>query len=138
MTRPIMRAALLILALAGATAAAGCDRTTTERAREEARETAGTAGAKARELGQEVAQRTEAAAEQARQEAAEGTITGKIKAKMALDDTIRARDIGVETEGTVVTLTGTVETEAQRDRALQLARETDGVTRVVDKLQLRR
>lgn len=137
MARTMMRAALLILALAAVTAA-GCDRTTTERAREEARETAGTAGAKARELGQEVAQRTEAAADQARQEAAEGAITGKIKAKMALDDTVRARDIGVETEGTVVTLTGTVETAAQRDRALQLARETEGVTRVVDKLQLRR
>jgi osmotically-inducible protein OsmY len=35
-----------------------------------------------------------------------------------------------------VTLTGTVETNDERERALRLARETDGVTNVVDKLQV--
>ena len=67
---------------------------------------------------------------------AEGTLTTKIKAKMALDDLVKARTISVETTGTVVTLTGRVSSKAERDRAVRLAQETDGVTKVVDKLQI--
>ena len=37
----------------------------------------------------------------------------------------------------VVTLNGTVDSAAQRDRAVQLARETEGVTSVVDELKIR-
>jgi osmotically-inducible protein OsmY len=44
----------------------------------------------------------------------------------------------VDTVGATVTLSGVVATEAQRQRALQLARETDGVKQVVDQLQVRR
>ena len=69
---------------------------------------------------------------------AEGTLTTKIKAKMALDDLVKASAIGVETTGTVVTLTGKVASAAERDRALRIVRETDGVTKVVDKLQIAR
>lgn len=61
-------------------------------------------------------------------------LTTKIKAKMALDDVVKARDINVTTNGTTVTLTGTVSSKAERERALSLARETDGVTRVIDEL----
>ena len=69
---------------------------------------------------------------------AEGTITSKIKAKMALDDHVKARTISVETTGSVVTLTGRVGSKSERDRAVRLAQETDGVTKVVDKLQVGR
>ena len=114
----------------------------------------GTAGEKARAAGQvgektEVADRTAAAAEVAREktgEAAvrarkafgEGSLTAKIKAKMALDDHVKALDLNVDTVGTVVTVSGIVNNEAERDRALHLARDTAGVTQVVDKLQIRR
>jgi hyperosmotically inducible protein len=81
---------------------------------------------KAREVGAEVGEKTAAAAEQA-----------KIKAKMALDDSVKALDIDVDTQGSTVTLSGVVATESQHQRALQLARETDGVTRVVDRLRVR-
>lgn len=57
-----------------------------------------------------------------------------IKAKMALDDAIEAARIDVDTAGGVVTLTGSVRSQAERERALRLARETDGVTSVVDRL----
>ena len=67
----------------------------------------------------------------------EGSLTMKIKSKMALDDSVRARTINVDSNGSVVTLTGTVETSAEREKAVRLARETDGVTNVVDKLQVR-
>jgi osmotically-inducible protein OsmY len=68
----------------------------------------------------------------------EGTLTMKIKSKMALDDSVKARTINVDTAGSVVTLTGMVETTAERERAVRLARETDGVTNVVDKLEVRK
>jgi osmotically-inducible protein OsmY len=79
----------------------------------------------------------EAAVDEARQAIDSGALTAKIKAKMALDDTVKAMNINVDTNGSVVTLRGTVESHAQRERALQLARETDGVSSVVDQLQIR-
>ena len=68
---------------------------------------------------------------------AESAITAKIKSKMVLDDLVKARTIDVSTTGSVVTLTGTVASPAERDRAVRLAKETNGVTNVVDKLQIR-
>jgi hyperosmotically inducible protein len=67
----------------------------------------------------------------------DGGLTAKIKAKMALDDHVNARAINVDAAGSVVTLSGVVATEDQRQRALRLARETQGVARVVDQLQIK-
>jgi hyperosmotically inducible periplasmic protein len=64
----------------------------------------------------------------------EAELTGKIKSKMALDELVRARTIDVSTTKGVVTLTGTVRSIAERDQALRLARDTAGVTQVVDRL----
>ena len=83
-------------------------------------------------------EKTAQAAGQARQALAEGSLTAKIKAKMALDDHVKALDLNVDTVGTVVTVSGIVNTAAERDRALLLARDTAGVSQVVDKLQIRR
>src|SRR5688500_5925930 len=92
---------------------------------------------RAREVGAEVGERTAAAANQARRAITEGSLTGKIKAKMALDDSIKALDIDVDTNGSIVTVSGVVGSEAQRQRAVQLARETVGVTQVIDHLRVR-
>jgi osmotically-inducible protein OsmY len=56
---------------------------------------------------------------------------------MALDDVVRAADVDVDTDGTVVTLTGDVGSAEERRRALRIAMETDGVTKVVDRLRVR-
>ena len=64
-------------------------------------------------------------------------VTSKIKAKMALDDVVNAGDINVDTEGSVVTLTGTVGSKAQQRRAIRIATETAGVTKVVNHLRVR-
>ena len=61
-------------------------------------------------------------------------MSAKIKSKMALDEVVRARTIEVSTTDGVVTLTGTVQSVAERDQALKLARDTKGITRVVDHL----
>lgn len=98
----------------------------------------GTAGRidtdKAKDVGAEVGARTAEAANRAGAVLNEGALTAKIKSKMALDDLVRARTIDVTTTGTVVTLAGSVGSDAERNRALQLARETAGVTQVVDRL----
>jgi osmotically-inducible protein OsmY len=102
------------------------------------RDVIGTAGTeKARQAGAEIGERTAAAADTARRAVNDGALTSKIKAKMALDDMVNARQIDVDTQGSVVTLTGKVGSEAERQRAVALARETQGVTQVVDRLQLR-
>jgi hyperosmotically inducible periplasmic protein len=91
---------------------------------------------KAREVGATVGEKTAVAADQARRALSDGSVTAKIKAKMALDDTVKALDIDVDTSGTTVTLTGTVQSEAQKQRVLQLARETAGVKQVVDRVRI--
>ena len=68
----------------------------------------------------------------------EGALTTKIKSKMALDDHVKARTITVDTAGSVVTLSGIVGSNAERDRAVRLAKETDGVTKVVNRLQVKK
>jgi osmotically-inducible protein OsmY len=88
----------------------------------------------ARETGAEIGEKVAVGAAEAQEALSEAALTAKIKSKMALDDTIDAADIDVDTNGTVVTLSGRVGSDAERTRALQLAQETDGVTRVVDQL----
>jgi hyperosmotically inducible protein len=100
----------------------------------------GTSGAtteRAREIGAEVGERTAVAANEARRALTDGQVTAKIKAKMALDETVKALNIDVDTNGSTVTVSGVVDSAAQRERALQLARETAGVTTVVDRLRVR-
>ena len=91
----------------------------------------------AREAGAEVAEKVAVGANAAQRIASSMALTAKIKSKMALDDTIKASQIDVDSAEGVIRLNGTVDSEAQRDRAVQLARETDGVTSVVDELKIR-
>lgn len=90
----------------------------------------------ARERGAEVGEKLAVAANRVQDAVSDGAITAKIKSKMALDDTIKSRDIHVSTSDAVVTLSGKVASTAERDRAMQLARETDGVKSVTDQLQV--
>jgi osmotically-inducible protein OsmY len=43
----------------------------------------------------------------------------------------------VDTNGGTVTLSGAVDSNSQRERAMRLARETAGVVKVVDKLRVK-
>jgi hypothetical protein len=92
---------------------------------------------KAREAGAKIGETVATGAAKAQEVLNEGALTAKIKSKMALDDSIKALAIDVDTDGTVVTLTGAVRSQAERERAVQLARETAGVTAVNDRLVIR-
>jgi hyperosmotically inducible protein len=63
-------------------------------------------------------------------------ITTSVKSKLAADDEVKAYQIDVDTNNKVVTLTGTVETGTAKARAVEIARGTDGVTSVIDNLQV--
>jgi osmotically-inducible protein OsmY len=63
-------------------------------------------------------------------------ITSAVKSKLAADDTVKAYRIDVDTKDKVVTLRGEVDTSAARDRAVQLARTTDGVRDVVNVMEV--
>jgi hypothetical protein len=93
---------------------------------------------KARERGAELAEKTAVATAKVQEVLSEAQLTTKIKAKMALDDTVKARAIDVTTNGATVTLSGTVGSRDERDRAMALARETAGVSQVVDDLRISR
>lgn len=101
----------------------------------------GTSGSRgvdaARERGAEIGEKAAVAAKKVGESMEEARLTAKIKAKMALDDSVRALAIDVTTSGSVVTLEGTVRSTAERERAVSLARETAGVSQVVDRLQIR-
>jgi hyperosmotically inducible periplasmic protein len=98
----------------------------------------GTSGTvdKARERGAELGEKAAVAGEKIKDAAHDAAITSKIKAKMALDDSVKARAIDVSTDGSTVTVSGTVRSRAEHERALALARETAGVTTVIDHLTL--
>lgn len=63
-------------------------------------------------------------------------VTAKIQSKYFMDDEVKGRNINVDTRDGVVTLAGTVETEAQRAQAGAIARNTDGVKDVREQLQV--
>jgi osmotically-inducible protein OsmY len=90
--------------------------------------------ARARERGAEIGEKAAIATSRVEETLNEAALTAKIKAKMALDDLVKARAINVTTHETTVTLSGTVDSKAERDRAMSLARETAGVTKVIDDL----
>jgi len=95
----------------------------------------------AHETSAEVKERASAGVHTAKNRAEEAVtaaaLTSKIKAKMALDDVVKAFDIDVDTEGSVVTLTGDVGSADERRRAVRIAAETAGVTKVVNHLNVR-
>lgn len=67
---------------------------------------------------------------------ANAVLTSKVKTQLLADTTISGLKIDVDSRDGVVTLTGTVSSEAQKTRALRIARETEGVKRVVGELKV--
>ena len=63
-------------------------------------------------------------------------ITTAVKSKLAADDMVKSYQVDVDTSNKVVTLSGDVETAAQKEHAVLIARNTDGVTDVIDQLRV--
>ena len=63
-------------------------------------------------------------------------ITTAVKSKLAADDTVKAYQVNVDTNNHVVTLKGDVNTSVAKERAVEIARNTDGVRDVIDQLRV--
>lgn len=68
--------------------------------------------------------------------ASDAVITTKVKAAYVADDILSALDIAVETNEGVVTLTGTVGTEAETEQAARVARDVEGVKQVQNNIKI--
>jgi osmotically-inducible protein OsmY len=64
-------------------------------------------------------------------------ITSKIAGKINADEVLENVDVDVKVKKNVVTISGDVPSAALRDRVLRIARETEGVARVVDNMTVR-
>lgn len=66
------------------------------------------------------------------------SITAAVKAKLAAEQGASTlTGVNVDTSAGIVSLSGTVESEALKQRAATLAQQVGGVTRVVNNLQVR-
>ena len=66
----------------------------------------------------------------------DATLTAKVKTAFAADDLVKARNINVDTLRGVVTLHGSVNSAAERDKAIDIARTTAGVVDVKSNLKI--
>ncbi len=96
------------------------------------------AATEARDEGSAIGKKLSAAGSEATRFLSDTALTTKIKSKMELDDTLQSTSVHVSTSNGIVTLTGTAATRAERQRAVQLARETRGVQNVVDRIEIGR
>jgi len=76
------------------------------------------------------------AADKTRQAISDTTITSKIKAGILAESGLSVTEIHVETTNGAVTLTGTVKSKADSDKAASIARSADGVKGVDNRLQV--
>lgn len=67
----------------------------------------------------------------------DSSITAKVKAALVDHDSIKSTDISVKTDDKVVTLSGFVESKAQAEQAVSVAKGVEGVSSVSDKLHVR-
>ncbi|MGB7801987.1 molecular chaperone OsmY [Buttiauxella sp.] len=67
----------------------------------------------------------------------DSAITAKVKAALVDHKDIKSTDISVKTEKKVVTLSGFVESQAQAEQAVKVAKGVEGVSSVSDKLHVR-
>ncbi|MBS1205550.1 MAG: hypothetical protein H6R25_2449 [Proteobacteria bacterium] len=67
----------------------------------------------------------------------DSAITAKVKAALVDHESIKSTDISVKTDNKVVTLSGFVESQAQAEQAVSVAKGVEGVASVSDKLHVR-
>jgi len=64
-------------------------------------------------------------------------ITTKVKTNLTADETAKTAQIDVNVQKKIVTLSGTVDTQAVKEQAVAVARRTDGVADVVDQITIK-
>ena len=92
------------------------------------------AAEKTKEGAETVADKTKEGLSKTGEVITDGWITTRVHSKFVGEDLLKDSDINVDTRDHVVTLKGTVMSAAGRARAVEQAREVEGVHRVIDQL----
>jgi hyperosmotically inducible protein len=87
---------------------------------------------------EQVKAQAKTAAERVGKEISDTWITTQVEAMYFLDREVKGMQISVTTKGGVVTLTGAVDSETIRQKAIADARSIEGVKQVVDKLSVKK
>jgi len=98
--------------------------------------TAGTVAEKTKEGAEKVGEKTKEGLSKTGEVITDAWITSRISSKFINEDLLHDSNIDVDTKDHVVTLNGTVLTTAGRRRAVAIAKEVEGVHRVVDKMTI--
>ncbi len=121
------RTGLVAALMLGAVAlTAGCDRPATE-----------TVGQKIDRSADKVASATDRAANRMTAAVDAAAITAKVKSAVIAEPGLKALQIDVDTHDAVVTLSGTIDNDIMKTRAIQIAQNVDGVRSVVDNLEIK-
>jgi len=150
---PTFRHSLISLSIATIAAAgllAGCEQKTTTRTADgtttsstttttttpspEVKSTANEMKADAKSAGNEMKADAKSAADKAGNAIEDGAITAKVKTALLADPDVKGLAIDVDTHNGVVTLKGTADKPANKDRAVAIAKDTGGVKSVQDQL----
>jgi osmotically-inducible protein OsmY len=112
-----------------------------DRAGEKTRDAAATAADKTRDTAATAADKTERATDNAGQKtriaASDTAITTKVKAGLVKEPGLESLGIHVETEKGIVMLSGFVESKAEADRAVKVAKSVEGVTTVKSAIKVK-
>ena len=103
---------------------------------EKTKDGAVTVGEKTKDGAVTVAEKTKDGVGKAAAETTDALILSSVKLKFMGEDVLKGSEINVDCDQHIVRLRGTVPTAAARDRAVQIARGTDGVQRVIDNLTI--
>lgn len=95
-----------------------------------------TTSQQAQNTGQQMQNQAGNAAHNAKVGASDTAITAAVKSKLLANSSTSGMDIHVETNHGVVTLSGTVRSDAEKNLAERIARNTDGVTDVTNNLKV--
>jgi hyperosmotically inducible protein len=104
---------------------------------ETTKEIAGKTADNTKEIVGEIADKSKDVASATGEAITDGWITTKVSAKFADETLLKGSNINVDTNSHVVTLKGTVGSDAAKARAAAIARGTEGVTRLVNQLVVR-
>jgi osmotically-inducible protein OsmY len=108
----------------------------TEKAAEKVAEKTADAARATGTAGKKAGEKTKDAAKDVGANINDAWITTKVKTDFVNEDLLKGSSINVDSNNHVVTLKGTVASEAGRDRAVQVAKTTKGVSRVIDELRI--
>jgi osmotically-inducible protein OsmY len=126
----------LIVDLAAPTGTAGTMKSKAKEGAEKTKEGAAKVGDTTKSGAGKVADKTKEGLSKTGEAITDGWITTRVKSKFVGEDLLKDSDINVDTNDHVVTLRGTVMSAAGRARAIEQAKEVEGVHKVIDQLTI--